>query len=254
MKTVKLIPKIITLAIYFAMIAVVFPAYADSFIDKSYDFSKMKRLCIWPAALENVPEDVRIFLPGLIDDWTKSLLADNERMRFRTHVKSIQKMWDDIQFVKGPFEFTDPFESTQTAALFYSMLGEACEGVLETSVSITQEYQWQDSKIEFYETLEYTYTTERQRGSDGKWETVGVHKYMPVIQSRIIPEHWLVNTSVECTLQLYDSRSTDRKLVAEAIGKAHKNAIEEEKSAQAAVDATKSALSAALRVIFYKGT
>ena len=226
-------------------------AEVDSYVSRDYDFAQMKRMCIWPVEYGNIPDNVRLSLPNLIEDWMNEVLADDRRMRFSPHVKSTERMWRDVEFIKGPFDFTDPFESAEATAKFYSLLGEASEGVLKTSVSVTQERRWQEPRTEYYETTERVRRVERRRNEHGRWEEIETWVYMPVTRERVIPGHWLVDTWAECEAELYDSRDLDGRFVAAARA-SERNTKDEGEAMQAAREAARSALRAALTSIFHK--
>lgn len=254
MKKIFAAALIALLSMVFVLPAADSPAYGaevDSYVDRKYDFAQMKRICVWPVEYENIPENVRLSLPNLIGDWMEDFFADRKRMRFVPLLKSTKQMWKDIQFIKGPLDFDDPFESAEAAEKFYSMLGEACEGVLEVNVSVTQKRRWQEPRIKTYETTERVRKVERRRNRNGRWEEVETYIDMPVTKERVIPGYWLIDTRAECGAELYDSRDPDGKFVAAA--RADERSTNKDGDAmQNARDAAKKALTAALGSIFYK--
>ena len=240
--------KIFTVLLYVVLaILAAAPACAavlDSCVDPDYDFAEMKRIYIRPAERENFPENARFSLTNLIEEWTRGILADRKRMKFTPFVKSTERMWKDIQFIKGPQDFSDPFESEEAAAKFYSLLGEACEGALKISVSVTQDRRWQEPRTEVYWVHEKVVKVKNRKG---ELEEV----YEDVMKEEYIPGRWLVDTRVECWTDLYDVRDGGEKLAAAARSEAL-DSRDEEKSAQAAEVTVKTALRAALGSIFYK--
>ena len=221
-------------------------ALLDSYVDTDYNFAHMKRLYVWPAECDNIPENVRYSLPGLIVEWTGNVFADKKRLKFNPFVKSTERMWEDIQFIKGRFDLGDPFESACATAKFQSLLGEACEGTLKISVSVTQVRYWQEPTTEEY--WEWEKVTIKNK--KGELEEVDVH----VMKERVFPGRWLVDTRAECRADLYDVRSGSEKgekLIAAKWVEAL-DTRDDGKSVQAAEKAAQNALRAALGGIFYK--
>ena len=235
--------------VIFAGLANVPPACAallGSYVDPDFDFAQMKRIYVWPAECENcdtISENVRFSLPGLIEEWTGEVLADRKRAKLKTYVKSTEQMWKDIQFIKGPLDFDEPFESAHAAAKFHSLLGEACEGVLEISVSVRQDHRWQEPTIEY--DWEWDKVTVKNR--KGELEEVD----MLVTKERTIPGRWLVDTRAECRAELYDAGRPGDKSVAAAWSE-KLDTRDKDKSERAAKVSAENVLRSALGGIFYK--
>jgi len=245
--------RILILAVVILIVAVriACAVEVDSYVDRDYDFSQMKRLYIWPTSCENVPENVKLSIPNLIEDWTKEILTDRKNLKFTPLVKSTEQMWHDIQFIKGQLDFDDPFESDDAASTFNSLLSEACEGVLAISVSVTQERRWQEPRVEYYTVTERVRRVERRMTPNDGWEDIETYIDMPVTKERVIPGRWLVDTHAEGRAELYDTRRPNGRYVAAARSEVRDTRGEDE-SARAARDTAGKALSASLKSIFHK--
>ena len=181
----------------------------DSYIDPAYEFSGIKSVCPWPVSIGEIPDIVSLSLPVKINYWIESALESNRSSRSYI-VKSPDAVWRDVWFIRGPFDFGDPFESEDTERIFYSNLAGACGAVLRTAVSVQSERKWQEPRTEYYwTTVSVTaMRPRRRRGGGVVW--VQVEREIPVRRERVIPGYWYTVAAARCGVDLYDTGDLEK--------------------------------------------
>ena len=185
----------------------------DSFIDLEYDFSSIRSLCPWPVSIDDIPDIVSLSLPLKASYWIENSLAAN-RGSLSYVVKSPEAVWRDVWFIRGPFDFGNPFANEDTERVFYSNLSGACGAVLKTTVSVQSERKWQEPRTEYYwaKVSISTMRPYRRRGGETVW--VRVSREVPIRRKRVIPGYWYTIASAQCGAELYDTDDPDKFIAA----------------------------------------
>jgi len=121
----------------------------DAYVDPKYDFSGINSLCPWPVSIGEVPDIVSLSLPMKVNIWIENALGAN-RGSWSYVVKTPEAVWRDVWFIRGPFDFGDPFANEDTERIFYSNLAGVCSAILKTTVSVQSERKWQEPRTEYY--------------------------------------------------------------------------------------------------------
>ena len=187
----------------------------DFRIDRDYDFAALKSVCLWPAVVESMPENVALSMPGKIDEWMEKAMK-SKNMRNAFYIKPVKGVWQSVELLYGDGGFKDPFESAESAAYFYSHLDGACGAVMKMTVSVETERKWREPYTETYQTTERVHSQERRRNSDGKYEYVDVYIDVPVTKTRNVPGYWYILANGSCHLEFFDTKKLDGRPVAEA--------------------------------------
>ena len=223
----------------------------DSYIDSSYDFSRIKSICPWPVSIGEIPDIVSFSLPMRAGYWIENALESNSSSRYYL-VKSPDTVWRDVWFIKGPFDFGDPFTNEDTERIFYSNLAGACSAVLKTSISVQSERKWQEPRTEYYWTKVSVTSMSPRRRRDGRVVWVQVEREIPVRRERVIPGYWYTIAAARCGVELFDTDDPD-KFIASAKSSGEDTGRESEK--QVVERLVKKTLEDAIEAIFdTKGT
>ncbi|GHV35599.1 hypothetical protein FACS1894187_08650 [Synergistales bacterium] len=216
--------KFVLLALCFALVCVLTVATAarakprtdvDAYIERGYDFSKLKSLYLWPVDASAVPDSVALSLPSRIDSWIEAALQ-SKHMRVPLLFRDTKVVWQNVQLLYGATDFKDPFESDKAEQYFYSHLDGACNIVLNVTLSLTTERKWQDPVTETYTTTERVHSRERRRNNKGKYEEIDIWTDIPVVKERVIPGYWYVVSRSKCGMELYDTKNLNGKYIAAA--------------------------------------
>lgn len=187
----------------------------DYYVDKDYDFSAVKSVCLWPAIVEAMPESVALSMPGKIDEWIGRAMQ-SKNMKNAFFLKPVKNVWESVALIYGDGGYKEPFGSAESAAYFYSHLDGACSAVLKMTVSVETERKWREPYSETYETTERVHSRERRKKSDGTYEYVDVYADIPVTKVRNVPGYWYILANGSCHLEFFDTKKLDGRPVAEA--------------------------------------
>ncbi|GHS94263.1 hypothetical protein AGMMS50276_06530 [Synergistales bacterium] len=212
--------KLASLILACALVAVTLPAVwakprtdTDAYVERGYDFSKLKSLYLWPVGVFDVPDNVALSLPSRIEDWIEAALQ-SKHMKVPLLFRETKVVWQNVQLLYGATDFKDPFESEEAEKYFYSHLDGACNVVLNVTFSLATERKWQDPVTETYTVMERVHSRERRRNSNGKYEEVDVWTDIPVTKQRVIPGYWYVTSHSKCDMELYDTKNLNGKYIA----------------------------------------
>ncbi len=211
--------KHVFIAVFFLSFFSLSTAYAkpeiDFFIDKNYDFSKIKSLYILPVDFDSIPENVELSLPNRVDDWVEEAFL-SKKNKYHFAVKSTKRAWQDMQLISGPFPYGDPKESPEAFKFFRSKLGDVCSAVLHMEVSLARNKRWIEPRTETYTEYERVKVLERRRGRGNTVEYVETYVTKPVVKVRTIPGEWIVTAEGWCRIKLYDAKNLNGKYIAAA--------------------------------------
>jgi len=199
----------------------------DSYIDPGYDFSGIKSVCAWPVSIDEMPDIVSLSLPIKADYWIESAIDANRGSQSYV-VKSRDAVWRDVWFIRGPFDFGDPFANEDTERVFYSNLAGACGAVLKTTLSVQSEKKWQEPRTEYYWTTVSATRMRPRRNRSGRTVWVNVEVEIPVRRSRVIPGYWYTIAAAQCGMELYDTDDPEN-FIAAAKASGHDNGKESER-------------------------